>query len=203
MNFTEKFNHACNGGYCKKFIGHVNSKSTLHPYRYIIDTAIDFIPVREYKNILDIGTGDGYGLNFMKNKFKSESACGITLSEQEKNWAKEVYPGVNVKVMDVHDLRYDDNYFDLITARDSFEHFLSPFLALNEIYRVLKQDGLVMIALPVNETWLYWDEHLLVPTFKQMEHLLKLSGFEILKYEETEYEEKVCLTQAKYLAKKI
>ena len=202
MNFSEKWIHAQNGGHKQTFIGHVNSKSTNHPFRYIISDAMEIIPNQHYDKILDIGCGDGWGANYLKERFTAKEAHGITISETEKQWAQDSYPDIQVKVMDAHDLQYPDAYFDLIVSRDSFEHLLSPFLALNEMWRVSKLGALLMIAVPLG-FWRTWDEHLLVPDQEQMTHLLKLSGFELLKYEEFEYPPDIALTQGKYLARKV
>lgn len=200
---NQKWLKAQNGGNNKKkFIGHLDSKSTNHPYRYIIDDAINFVKISNYKRVLDIGMGDGYAANVIGEKFNCE-VHGITLSENELAWAKTSYPKVLTTIMDAHDLTYQDEYFDLIFMRDSFEHMLSPFLVLNECYRVLKPNGFLMIALPINEPWLTWDEHLIVPNQIQMKHLLKLAGFEILEYTETTYPPEVALIQAKYWIRKI
>ena len=201
MTLLEKFNFAREGGYVKKFTGHLPSKSTNHPFRYIIDDAVNWVPEQKLERVLDIGIGDGYGANLMRTRFQAET-YGITITPLELKWANETYPEIKVSVMDVHDLTFQDEFFDLITLRDSFEHFLSPFLALCECFRVLKKDGLIMIALPINDIWVAYNEHLIVPNKIQMTHLLKISGFEVLKYEETIYPPEVALTQAKYLAKK-
>jgi ubiquinone/menaquinone biosynthesis C-methylase UbiE len=40
---------------------------------------------------------------------------------------------------------FDDNMFDLIVCRAAFKNFSQPIIALNEIYRVLKDGGKAII----------------------------------------------------------
>ena len=200
---NNKWLTAQNGGNIKKlFTGHIDSRSTNHPFRYIIDDALDFVKPGNYTRILDIGMGDGYAADTMRKKFNCP-VHGITLSANELEWSKTAYPDIVAEVMDVHDLTYPNEHFDLIFMRDSFEHFLSPFLALDECYRTLKPGGFLMIALPINEPWLTWDEHIIVPNQVQMTHLLKLTGFEVVEYHEKDYPPPVVLVQAKYWIRKV
>lgn len=57
-------------------------------------------------------------------------------------------PGVDI----VHDLRtgipLDDNYADIIRARDFLEHLVSPIFIFNECWRVLKAGGLLELEVP-------------------------------------------------------
>ncbi|MBN1292902.1 MAG: class I SAM-dependent methyltransferase [Candidatus Latescibacteria bacterium] len=43
-----------------------------------------------------------------------------------------------------------DNHFDFVVCTEVLEHTINPFSALNEIFRILKQGGLVFISVPFN-----------------------------------------------------
>lgn len=43
-----------------------------------------------------------------------------------------------------------DNYFDFIVCTEVLEHTLDPFAAMNEIYRILKPEGLAFFSVPFN-----------------------------------------------------
>ncbi len=50
---------------------------------------------------------------------------------------------VNVEYpeVDIHKLPYPDDSFDFVVSDQVMEHVRNPFIAVNEIYRVLKKDG--------------------------------------------------------------
>ena len=45
-------------------------------------------------------------------------------------------------------LPFEDNSIDVILCRHVFEHFLSPWKILDDWHRVLKPDGIAVVALP-------------------------------------------------------
>ncbi len=47
-----------------------------------------------------------------------------------------------------HELPFQDEVFDLVISKDSLEHFLEPWKAVSEVYRVLKPGGLFAIWVP-------------------------------------------------------
>lgn len=77
------------------------------------------------------------------NKYK-EGWVNIDIS-------KEVNPDI---VLDAskEPLPFEDNSCDEIIAIDFFEHILYPIPVLNECWRVLKKDGLIMIEVPMAGT---------------------------------------------------
>lgn len=58
---------------------------------------------------------------------------------------KEKNPDI---VMDVNNLNFEDNYFDIIFIFEVLEHLAEPSKAIDEIYRVLKKSGKVLISTP-------------------------------------------------------
>lgn len=183
----EKWEMCLRGGHKKTFKPDILSGTTTHPNKCIIMFPVDMIPAQNPDaKILDIGMGDGWTCNYMKNKFGC-NVSGLTLSQQEADLANQRYPGIPYIVADVHDMPFDDNSFDVLLSRDSFEHFLSPFLALEEMWRILKPGGLLMLSLPC-QLWQDYEEHLIVPNDQQMRHMLSLTGFEVIDYQTTNKE---------------
>ncbi len=62
------------------------------------------------------------------------------------------FPTVTV-LMDAHFLAFKDSSFDRIVCFEVLEHLSSPFKALKEFRRVLKNDGDVILSVP--NVW-YW-----------------------------------------------
>uniref|UniRef100_Q3ASK9 Methyltransferase type 11 domain-containing protein n=1 Tax=Chlorobium chlorochromatii (strain CaD3) TaxID=340177 RepID=Q3ASK9_CHLCH len=61
-----------------------------------------------------------------------------------KNYTFGAYPDV-----DMHNLPYKNNTFDLIVHSDTLEHVANPIHALSECYRVLKPNGFLCYTVPI------------------------------------------------------
>jgi SAM-dependent methyltransferase len=53
-----------------------------------------------------------------------------------------------IQVMDMHDLKFPDNAFDVVYSRHSFEHAYDKRQAAQEFVRVLRPAGVVVIEVP-------------------------------------------------------
>jgi len=96
--------------------------------------------------ILDIGCAYGFLLKYLPNTFKK---YGIDTSGYAiKKAIKSVH---NVKFL-VHNIeqqtKFKDSSFDVITAFEVLEHLHKPSVALKEIYRILKDDGICVFSFP-------------------------------------------------------
>lgn len=100
--------------------------------------------------LLDVGTGDGYFLDFVKNIFTVE-ATEISKSGVEYARAR----GHNIHQGTIFDTKFNGKQFDIITMWHVLEHLPAPFHVLNKIKSLLKPDGLLIIAVP-NETRPLW-----------------------------------------------
>jgi len=71
--------------------------------------------------------------------------CDISLEKYK-------YKG-NVKIhkIDITQIPFDDNYFDVIICNHVLEHITDDRLAIQELYRVLKQDGWAYLQVPIEE----------------------------------------------------
>lgn len=96
--------------------------------------------------LLDIGTGDGYFLNFAKTIFDVDatevSKYGIELAIER---------GHTVHHGTIFDVEFDTKKFDVITMWHVLEHLPEPGRVLDRARTLLKKDGLLVIAVP-NET---------------------------------------------------
>ena len=135
-----------------------------------VDRFIKLIPIGS--KILDIGSGRGTILRMMNIKRKDLKLYGITLSKEE------VFNDSNIEIKqgDMHEIPYNDNTFDGIFCKDVLEHSVSPPIALLEMNRVLKDQGIVYIIIP-GEIWIKDKQHIIVLNEKQLDALATRSGF--------------------------
>lgn len=60
------------------------------------------------------------------------------------------FPGIR-DVVDITDIPYEDAYFDVIICSHVIEHIANEQKALSELYRVLKDDGVAYINVPISD----------------------------------------------------
>ncbi len=93
--------------------------------------------------ILDVGCGDGSFLGALREAgweaFGTEIHCSVV------NAAKR--QGLPIFEGELGDIRFPPDHFDFITYFGSFEHVGSPKQELEEVKRVLKKNGLLLISL--------------------------------------------------------
>ena len=104
--------------------------------------------LRKGKKVLDAGCGTG---NFSIKLAKL--GCDVTavdLSNEMLNVARDkaCREGLDIDFihMDVHKMDFADNYFDGVLSVTAFEFFKRPQLAFDEILRVLKPKGYLLIG---------------------------------------------------------
>lgn len=129
--------------------------------------------------VLDIGCGTGWSTSMLAKKYSY--AVGITIQHAEINFAISTHykdaGNVSFMLMDMHELEFDNKFFDTVYMRECLEHSIAPFIALAEANRVLKIGGHIMINTPPVEQWSNWHCHYIVPTPEQLKALLAKCGF--------------------------
>ena len=99
---------------------------------------------KEAGKLLDVGCGPGFFLAYAERYY---DAHGIDSSEYAIRKAKQ-RTKAKLSVGDATDLDYKNDYFDIVTCFDLLEHLPNPELALQEFYRVLKNEGILIIRVP-------------------------------------------------------
>ncbi len=114
-----------------------------HLSRYLF--ARGFAPSRR---VLDLGCGTGYGSAILAESAKSVVA--VDISRETIVYARENYtqPGINFLVANSTHLPVRSESLDLVVCFEVVEHLSEQGRVLDEISRVLKQDGLLLISTP-------------------------------------------------------
>lgn len=98
-------------------------------------------------NICDMACGTGYGTNILSSKGK---VIGIDISEEALSFALTNYASTDVSFVksDVYQTIFKDGSFTGITAFEMIEHLRKPKVFLNEVRRLLKEEGVFVVSTP-------------------------------------------------------
>jgi ubiquinone/menaquinone biosynthesis C-methylase UbiE len=96
--------------------------------------------------VLDIGCGEGVGVEYLINTMEFTNVTGMDISEEKLNVAR--YKNLNAVKCDFHRLPFPDKSFDVAYSSHSLEHALSPSKVVSEIKRVLRVPGVLLVVLP-------------------------------------------------------
>jgi 2-polyprenyl-3-methyl-5-hydroxy-6-metoxy-1,4-benzoquinol methylase len=140
-------------------------------------------------NLVDIGSGNGFFLKYLSEKYPKIKAEGVDLSKQCVENCLE--RGLNVKIGDVFSLILEKKY-DFITLFHVIEHVKNPIEWIKRINQQLITGGYFIIETPVYgiiaesfaENWRYFMpiEHLILFSKSALLDLLKNEGFEIISH---------------------
>jgi len=100
------------------------------------------------KICLDIGCNTSY----LNGKIKAKwYGCDIQPKEE------------NIKITDAHNLSYHGSQFDIVFSSHLLEHTIAPILCLEEMKRVLKDDGDIILGLPLYPEFIYDGHNYVLP----------------------------------------
>jgi len=139
--------------------------------------------------ILDVGCATGNFLDGMR-RLGDWQTVGVEPNPYASNYAQERL-GLDVFACELKEASFEKDSFDIVTLWDVLEHVPDPMATLQEVARVLRTDGVLVLSLPNPETWeisLFgfhwagWDmpRHLHLFTQDVLVRYLKESGFEVI-----------------------
>jgi SAM-dependent methyltransferase len=97
-------------------------------------------------NLLDIGSGTGHFVHTMKKA--GWNVTGIEINEKAREFAISRFGKDFISPEKI--VALSDNSFDCVTLWHVLEHFQKPYKYFEEISRILKPEGTIIIALPNN-----------------------------------------------------
>lgn len=116
------------------------------PYpKALFELLLTLIP-KNASDILDVACGTGKSTEPLLATGLKVSACDhdVLMINEANKQAKLKGLNINYKVSDTEHLQYPDNYFDVVTVGTAF-HFFVNEIAMSEIKRVLKPNGLLFV----------------------------------------------------------
>lgn len=103
---------------------------------------------RHFSNVLEIGCGNGSGTRLIQKYFSPENIEAVDFDERMVNKAKKRNPlsGINFQRMDAASLVFPDQHFDAVFDFGIIHHIPDWKACLNELKRVLKPGGELLVA---------------------------------------------------------
>ena len=100
--------------------------------------------------VLDISCGIGYGSQIISESIDVESCIGVDISKEDIEYANLNFKSEKTEFIagDICKLDFPDNSFDTIVCLETLEHIAEPKIALKELSRVLKNNGLFIGTVP-------------------------------------------------------
>lgn len=114
----------------------------LHRYNICLEYVVD-------KEVLDIASGEGYGSALLATKAKK--VTGVDIDPNSINHAAHSYssmPNLTFKVGSCEEIPLVDGCVDVVVSFETIEHHDKHIEMLNEIKRVLRPNGLLIISSP-------------------------------------------------------
>ncbi|MFH0877222.1 MAG: class I SAM-dependent methyltransferase [Candidatus Omnitrophota bacterium] len=141
------------------------------------------------RSILDIGSGRGFTLYYLKKYYKYNRTVGTQISKNAYEFSKNKL-GLEIYNQDLLTLSGLDGGFDLVTIWHVLEHVSDPERTIDKIAEFLGDRGKLIIEVPNYNSWSrvltgkYWlsfdlDHHLYFFTSESLSALLAKHGFKI------------------------
>jgi len=108
--------------------------------------------IKEYltdnKKVLDIGCATGNFLFKMQKINKNIELYGIDYNRKMITIAKNKFKNIHFYNLKAEEMSFPYNFFDIITLIETFHHLSNQNLVLEKIHKILKSDGILLIAEP-------------------------------------------------------
>jgi len=142
------------------------------------------------KTILDVGSGRGFLLYYLKKYYGYARAAGSQVSKNAIEFSRNTL-GLEIYDKDLLELSLGQSAFDVITIWHVLEHVREPEKYIVQMENLLKADGKLVIEVPNFDSWTrgltgkYWlgldlDYHIYFFTPKSLCGLLEKHGFKIV-----------------------
>lgn len=104
----------------------------------------------EGDTVVDVGCFTGAFVREALHRFPDKSITGIDYFEDNIRIARLLYPEIRecFQQMNVYRLAFADGTIDCITLQETLEHLEGAALAIKEINRVLRQNGVLIVCVP-------------------------------------------------------
>jgi len=141
------------------------------------------------RSILDIGSGRGFMLYFLKKYYGYQRAAGTQIAKKAFEFSRDKL-GLEMYNKDLLEIPFEEKTFDIVSLWHVLEHIRNPECYIERIRKILREKGKLIIEVPNFNSWTryitgqYWlgldlDYHIYFFTPVTLSNLLKKYGFKI------------------------
>lgn len=142
-------------------------------------------------DVLEIGCSRGYFTQKLLNK--ARRAYGVDVNAELVQSAKRHYPVVDFRTLDANDpLPFEDGMFDAVVMLEVYEHVDSRKKLIDEVARVLKPGGILILSTPNKGLFAFMDSFNIKMMFRKLcPNIMKFIKKNVQKYENVQYTENI------------
>ncbi|PDL48774.1 class I SAM-dependent methyltransferase [Listeria monocytogenes] len=161
-------------------IGEITTKIWSSYFEDLSKWTISNTELSNVNHLLDIGYGGGSNVKKIAELNKKWTIYGVDISEESYKTAtnlnkKAINNGtVKLSIQDVALMNYQADFFDLVYAIQTHMYWDNPQKGFEEIYRVMSQDGVLILSSEKDKIDYHMDEY---KTTASLTALLKEIGF--------------------------
>jgi SAM-dependent methyltransferase len=120
------------------------------PHRLRLKKIIEIIDGIENKDsYIDIGCSNGYITNVIHQQYQIDTVTGYDHCEQNLAVARESYPDISFRCIDLNLVFNNELQYDLVTCFETLEHVGNIDNALSNILNMRKNTGKLLISVPI------------------------------------------------------
>lgn len=113
----------------------------------IKDILLPVLSLKDDDNIIDIGSGTGILIPYLREYVKDNQITELDFSLCMIDKAKEKFGNkINYFISNVESINLQNNAFSKAVIFNSFPHFENKQKALSEIFRILKNNAIILLA---------------------------------------------------------
>ena len=113
----------------------------------------DCLSYKKDIDILDIGCGDG---RYLLEKRRYGCNCfGVDINKEALDKLKKADSNITVYCGNLWEAKFPDNHFDIVNLSSVLEHIVDIDTLLQEINRILKEEGVLRIQVPNSSSMTY------------------------------------------------
>ena len=113
-----------------------------------LDAIAKALPHREKLRVLDAGCGEGHLVEVMQNMHPSHSYTGVDITSVALAKTRKRCPKAKFQKADLTQLPYKNASFDVVVCTEVIEHIGAYKKLIEELKRVLKRGGLLVMTFP-------------------------------------------------------